>query len=90
MLIVAAAGGRGELCSAAQLDAVFSRAGGGRSSRPGDVGNRRAAGGCFWCTAMFPEHVKGVTRAVSGYAGELGPRATRGLVVAAVTPSQSR
>ena len=33
------------------------------------------AGGCFWCTELAMEQVKGVTDVVSGYAGDVGANA---------------
>ena len=51
---------------------------GARSGAPAGTGLQTIvlAGGCFWGPQVVYEHVKGVTRALSGYAG--GQKATAG------------
>ena len=46
------------------------------SAKPGETHDIIVAGGCFWCIEGVYDQLKGVTKAVSGYAGGAKETAT--------------
>jgi len=65
MIMAIAASVRG----AAELPAAAVDLAADKSAKPGEMHTAVFAGGCFWCVEGVFRQIKGVTAAVSGYAG---------------------